>query len=415
MADAQASGACVRKDVGVQVPPRPPIAGRFGAAKPGYYSLRMAKTEDDARLSGRYELGEVIGRGGMGEVRAGTDLRLGRPVAVKLLRADLADDPEIRARFEAEARAAAQLAHPNVVAVYDTGEEDGQPFIVMERLPGVTLADEIEKRQLSPDRARHLGVQVLAALQVAHDAGIVHRDIKPGNVLATEGDDWKVADFGIAKSTEAAVDLTATGGLIGTPAYLAPERLEGRPATAASDIYSTGVVLYEALCGEKPFDADSPIAVAHMIREQDPVPLHTRCPDLDPAFAEAVERAMAKDPRRRFASAEEMHRALADDGASTVPFTPRPVEGTRSTRVLRSPPRPRPGVRAGWIAALVAAAVALVIVVVALNRDGSDDSPTAPQETTVTTDAAEDVGGGESTLPPPLVAALDRLEESVQP
>ncbi|MGQ0805775.1 MAG: serine/threonine-protein kinase [Actinomycetota bacterium] len=371
----------------------------------------MAAAETDARLGGRYELGEVIGRGGMGEVRAGTDHRLGRPVAVKLLRADLADDPEIRVRFEAEARAAAQLSHPNVVAVFDTGEEDGRPFIVMERLPGDTLADEIEKRPLPPDQVRQVGTQMLAALQLAHDAGICHRDVKPGNVLRAEDDVWKVADFGIAKSTEAAVDLTATGGLIGTPAYLAPERVEGRPATPASDLYSAGVVLYEALSGRKPFDADTPVAVAQMVRDRPPEPLRSLCPDVDPALIDTVERAMHKDASRRFSSAAEMERALTSEtAAATQPQTPTRASGTR---ILPFPPRPRTQPAVGWWVAAAAAAVIGVAVGVAALRD-SDGAPAVPPETTP---PSEVVGGdtGGAPLPESLDDALGRLEESVQP
>ncbi|HSH60803.1 MAG TPA: protein kinase, partial [Acidimicrobiales bacterium] len=204
-------------------------------------------------IADRYELGTVLGRGGMGEVRDGLDRRLGRPVAVKLLRRDLAADPELRRRFEGEARAAARLAHPNVVAVHDTGEQEGVPYIVMERLAGRTVADEIAEGPLEPARVQRLGREVLAALDVAHRAGTVHRDIKPANLLLTPESSVKVADFGIAKAAEALPsDVTASGQVIGTPAYLAPERLEGAPATARSDLYSLAVVLYEALSGTKP-------------------------------------------------------------------------------------------------------------------------------------------------------------------
>lgn len=371
----------------------------------------MAAAEADARLAGRYELGEVIGRGGMGEVRAGTDHRLGRPVAVKLLRADLADNPEIRVRFEAEARSAARLCHPNVVAVFDTGEEDGRPFIVMERLPGDTLADEIARAPLAPDSARRIGAQMLAALQLAHEAGICHRDVKPGNVLRAADGVWKVADFGIAKSTEAAVDLTATGGLIGTPAYLAPERIDGRAATPASDLYAAGVVLYEALSGRKPFDADTPLVVAQMVRDRAPEPLHSLCPDLDPALVDTIERAMDKDPARRFSSAADMaHGLTGDTEPVTQRRTPTPTAGTR---VLPFPPRPRKRAAVGWWAAAAAAAVIGVAFGVAALRD-SDGAPTVPPETTPTTEAVAGGGASGAPLPASLDDALEQLEESVQ-
>jgi serine/threonine protein kinase len=375
----------------------------------------MAAARARARLAGRYELGEVIGRGGMGEVRAGTDRRLGRPVAVKLLRADLADDPEIRARFEGEARAAARLSHPNVVGVFDTGEDDGRPFIVMERLPGETLADEIARGPLAPESARRMGTQMLAALQVAHDAEICHRDVKPGNVLRADDDVWKVADFGIAKSTEAAVDLTATGGLIGTPAYLAPERVDGRSATPSSDLYSAGVVLYEAVSGRKPFEADTPLVVAQMVRDQLPAPLRSLCPDLDPRLVDTIERAMDKDPSRRFASAAAMSRALAGDSESTLPRSHEsPSVATGGTRVLPAPPRPRRRVNSGWLVAAATAGVIGVAVGVAALRDSDGPSP-VPRQTTPTTTAVGDADGSGTPFPASLDDALEQLEQSVQP
>jgi len=376
----------------------------------------MAASRTRARLAGRYEVGEVIGRGGMGEVRAGTDRRLGRPVAVKLLRGDLAGDPEIRARFEAEARAAARLSHPNVVGVFDTGEQDGLPFIVMERLSGATLADEIDRAPLPTDAARRMGTQVLAALGTAHDAGICHRDVKPGNVLRAEDDVWKVADFGIAKSTEAAGDLTATGGLIGTPAYLAPERVEGRPATPASDLYSAGVVLYEALSGRKPFDGDEPLVVAQMVRDEQAVPLRSLCPDVDPTMADAIERAMDKDPSRRFASATEMAGALGSDAEPTRPRAQVTSPATtRPTRVLPVAPRQR-GRRAPL--GLLVAAIAVVVVVLALAiaslRD-SDGTSSVPETTVPPATGNAGAGAPGPALPGELDDALRRLEESVKP
>jgi len=381
----------------------------------------MAAPRTDQRLAGRYELGELLGRGGMGEVRAATDHRLGRPVAVKLLRADLAGDAEVRARFEAEGRAAARLSHPNVVAVYDTGEDDGQPFIVMERLPGETLADEIAKAPLSAGRSRRVGAQVLAALQVAHDAGIVHRDVKPGNVLFAEDGIWKVGDFGIAKSTEAVADLTATGGLVGTPAYLAPERLDGQPATPASDLYSIGVVLYEALAGRRPFEADVPVAMARMIRDDEPPPLRERCPDLERGLADVVERAMSKDPARRFATAAEMRTALAGAAPATLPSAPaRAVTPTQGTRVLPFPPRARRRIPPRWIAAAVVAAAVLFLVLglaIAIASRSDPGRTSVPTPTSPTPSTAADAGGAVpgAPLPATLDDALEQLEKSVRP
>jgi serine/threonine protein kinase len=256
-------------------------------------------------------LGEIIGVGGMGEVRAAHDLTLDRPVAIKFLRPHLKTGSEMKARFESEARAAAQLIHPNIVGVFDSGQEAGVPFIVMERLSGRTLADRIEESTLSEGEARVRALEILAALEASHEKGILHRDLKPGNVMLTDKGVAKVADFGIAKATED-VDLTASGLTMGTPAYLAPERVAGLPATPASDVYSAGVVLYEMLTGNKPFHADTPLAMIRAIQEEEPEPLAKVRPDIDPTLVSIVERAMAKDPRRRYDSPEAMRHDLQE-------------------------------------------------------------------------------------------------------
>ncbi|MDP9442205.1 MAG: protein kinase, partial [Actinomycetota bacterium] len=201
----------------------------------------------DTLLAGRYRLGSLLGRGGMAEVYDAFDERLDRWVAVKVLRPEMAAQEGVRTRFEGEARSAARLAHPNVVAIYDTGEEGDTPFIVMERLPGETLADRMAAGPVDTHWLLRVAGDVLLALGAAHAAGIVHRDVKPGNILIAADGCAKVADFGIAKSLEVAAgaDLTNTNQLVGTPAYLAPERLNGQPATPQSDLYAVGVVLYE--------------------------------------------------------------------------------------------------------------------------------------------------------------------------
>ena len=260
-------------------------------------------------LGERYELVEVVGRGAMGEVWAAQDLRLDRRVAVKVVRAPVASDPALRARFGTEARAAARLSHPNVVTVYDSGEQDGTPFLVMELLPGRTLADEFAEGPVSPQRARAVGVEVLGGLAASHHAGILHRDIKPANVLLAEDGTARLADFGIAKSVEGG-DATATGIILGTAAYLAPERLAGHAATAQSDLYAVGAVLYEALAGRKPFTAETPLAMLRAVDRHAPPPLCDLRPELDPALAAAVERALAREPSDRFASAGEMADAV---------------------------------------------------------------------------------------------------------
>ncbi len=325
-------------------------------------------------IAERYELGEVLGRGGMSEVRAGRDLRLGRDVAIKLLTSAGADASRMRERFEAEARAVASLSHPNVVLVFDSGEHEGVPFLVMERLPGRTVADEMSAGPLAPDRAARVTTDVLGALGAAHAAGIVHRDIKPSNVLLCPDGVAKVSDFGIAK-TASAMALTDDGTLLGTPSYVAPERLTGAPATPQSDLYSAGVLLYEALSGRPPFEGDSPAELMRAIVESRPVPLRERRPDLPAHLDRAVKTAMEREPSSRFATAAEMAAALVAETtgaeATAVPVAPGPPKSRRpDTRRLV----------AGGLCLLIV--VALVSVIVA----GSGDRPDATSSaTTVST------------------------------
>jgi serine/threonine-protein kinase len=289
-------------------------------------------------IAGRYEVGELLGRGGMAEVYAGIDRRLSRPVAIKLLQESMAARDDVRVRFEAEARAAAAITQPHAVAVYDSGEHEGVPFIVMERLPGDTLADRIAVGPvLSATEARTFGRQVLGALDAAHAVGMVHRDVKPGNILLTREGSAKIADFGIAKSLDVSADLTGTGQLIGTPAYLAPEQLAGDRASPVSDIYALGVVLYEALTGHKPFEAGSAMSTARAVVAGDHEPLATVRPDLDADLVRAVERAIEPDPRARFQSAAAMAAALAPPAVPTVvpePVGAAAVVGPDGTQVL---------------------------------------------------------------------------------
>ncbi|HET7523876.1 MAG TPA: serine/threonine-protein kinase [Acidimicrobiales bacterium] len=262
-------------------------------------------------IAGRYQPRELIGRGGMGDVHAGWDRRLERPVAIKTLRADVAAELSARRRFESEARSAARLVHPNVVAVYDSGEDRGIPFMVMELLPGRSLKDEISAGPMDVRSVQSLASQVLSALGAAHSAGIVHRDIKPANILAAGDGQWKVGDFGIAKSVQVhGSEETVTGLVLGTPAYVAPERLFGGDATPAGDLYSLGVILYEALAGRRPFHADSPEGWAAAISTQTVEPLRDIRPDVPPAMASSIDRSIARHPTARFASAAEMAGAM---------------------------------------------------------------------------------------------------------
>lgn len=332
-------------------------------------------------LADRYELGELLGRGGMGEVYDGWDRRLDRPVAVKLLNSRLASQGDMRARFESEARAAARLTNPKVVRIFDTGEHEGTAFIVMERLPGRTLADEIASGPLPEARVRAVLLDMLEALAFAHRNGVLHRDIKPSNVLITEDGTAKIADFGIAKI--AGQDLTQTGHFIGTAAYLAPERLNGLPAGPQSDLYSTGIVGYEALTGERPFQADNPLGLIRAIND-DPAPsVRSRLPNVDPNLASAIDRAALRLPEERFQTAEEMLEALGGStapaaGVATVVGHVQPGGGTRVLPAAH--PRTAPGRRVRWAAA--AGAVLLLALIFRLAWAGDDDPapPAAPTE-----------------------------------
>ena len=256
----------------------------------------------------------------MGEVRRAHDRRLDRDVAIKFLRPGLAAQPHIRDRFESEARNAAQLTHPNVVTVLDSGEIDGQPYMVMECLPGRTLKDALVDGPLGEQQAKAVARDILSALAAAHELGIVHRDVTPANILLTDDGRAKIADFGIAKSLEAG-SQTLVGQVLGTPSYLAPERVRGEPATPSADVYALGVVLYEALSATKPFRRDSAVASARAVLSTMPAPLHDLRPDIDPAFAAAIDRAMAKDPAARPASAAAMRAEIEHerDVTQTVP------------------------------------------------------------------------------------------------
>ena len=276
----------------------------------------MTQSRPDAPLvGGRYQLGELLGRGGMAEVRKGTDLRLGRTVAVKRLRTDLASDATFQARFRREAQSSASLNHPAIVAVYDTGEEmatDGsdvaQPYIVMEHVAGRTLRDVLrEGRKILPERALEITSGVLAALDYSHRAGIIHRDIKPGNVMLTPTGDVKVMDFGIARAvSDAASSMTQTAAVVGTAQYLSPEQARGETVDSRSDVYSTGCLLYELLTGRPPFVGDSPVAVAYQHVREPAVPPSHHDADLPPEVDAIVMKALAKRVEERYQSAAAM-------------------------------------------------------------------------------------------------------------
>ncbi len=362
-------------------------------------------------LAGRYEVGDLLGFGGMAEVRDGWDTRLERAVAIKLLHPGLSSRADVRARFQVEACAAAALNHPNIVAVYDFGDQGDKPFIVMERLPGDTLGDQLASGPLPQAHVHAVLSSVLAALAAAHGAGILHRDIKPGNILPTRSGAVKVADFGIAKSPHGV--HTTTGELVGTLAYLSPDRLAGKPATVADDLYAAGVVGYEALTGRKPYPQEDIVALAHAITEEAPPPLAQLRPDVDPALAEVIARAMSRAPAHRFPSADAM---LASwNGLAGHQFSGQPSTligpGLPATGVAVAPlaaPRRRPWPRIGKVAAAAATLAAMALAVLALGADPVSTTP--PPESVgirtsepapITATAVSSTTSSTTELPPP--------------
>jgi serine/threonine protein kinase len=348
-------------------------------------------------LGGRYELRGVLGRGGMAEVRDGWDIRLDRPVAVKLLYPVFTTQSDNRMRFEVEARAAAALNHPHIVSVHDSGEHAGTPYIVMERLSGQTLADVIARGPLPQPQVRSILDDVLSALAAAHAAGILHRDIKPANILFSALGDTKVADFGIAKSAGTA--HTLTGQIVGTMAYLSADRIAGRPASVADDLYAVGVVGYEALAGRRAFPQENLVELARAVADVTPPPVAVLRPDVDPALAAVIERAMAREPHRRFGSANEMRAALA--GRIGPPVDLRPP-----TRVLAAPlPDPTTMVvpprirrkRSRWVL-LAAVVIAVLVAAIAFIVD-SASRPAVLEPASTSTSVPPPVTT--SVLPPP--------------
>jgi eukaryotic-like serine/threonine-protein kinase len=297
-------------------------------------------------LGGRYELDGIVGRGGMAEVFRARDIRLDRVVGVKTLRDDLARDQTFQARFRREAQSAASLNHPSIVAVYDTGEDmvgnTPVPYIVMEFVDGRTLRDLLrDDRRLLPERALEITDGVLRALDYSHRNGIVHRDIKPGNVMLTRTGEVKVMDFGIARAVaDSQMTMTQTAQVIGTAQYLSPEQARGERVDARSDLYSTGCLLYELLTGRPPFTGDSPVAIAYQHVKEEPVPPSQVDPEV-PAWADAIVlKAMRKDPADRYQSAGEMRNDIqrALSGAPIAAAMPPTASYAGATRRMGSAP-----------------------------------------------------------------------------
>ncbi len=286
-------------------------------------------------LAGRYQVGDLIGRGGMADVHVGTDLRLGRQVAIKLLKSSLASDPAFRTRFRREAQDAAKMAHPTIVRIFDAGEETVRepgggemqvPFIIMEYVDGRLLKDIINEGALAPSEAARIIEQVLTALEYSHRAGVVHRDIKPGNIMITPNGQVKVMDFGIARAiSDSSATIAETSAIVGTAQYFSPEQARGETVDARTDLYSTGIVLFELLTGRAPFTGDNPVAVAYQHVNAEAVPPSSINPRVSPAMDAVTLRALSKDRFERYQSAIEFRQNVEAAAAGNIPTARMPA------------------------------------------------------------------------------------------
>ena len=322
-------------------------------------------------IHGRYRLDAMLGSGGMAEVWRATDERLLRSVAMKFPAPNLAEDPEFLVRFFSEAQQVARLSHPNVVEVLDFGELEGRSFLVMEHVPGGSLADATTP--MDADEARELIRQAALGAGAAHAEGIVHRDIKPANILIDEQGNAKLADFGIAAHA-VSEKLTATGAAIGSPHYISPEQASGGTATARSDVYALGVVLYELLTGVRPIDADNlaAIAIAQVEREPQPPSAHV---DVDPELESIVMRCLAKDPDVRYEDGTALARALERPRATVA--TAAVVAPLMEEDTQEVAPPPEPAMSKGWILAGVGLVAVLAVIAIALMASRSPDAANA--------------------------------------
>jgi eukaryotic-like serine/threonine-protein kinase len=348
-------------------------------------------------LSDRYELGEILGFGGMSEVHLARDVRLHRDVAVKVLRADLARDPSFYLRFRREAQNAAALNHPSIVAVYDTGEAETPtgplPYIVMEYVDGVTLRDIVHNDGPIPARrAIEIIADACQALNFSHQNGIIHRDVKPANIMISTTSAVKVMDFGIARAiADSGNSVTQTAAVIGTAQYLSPEQARGDSVDARSDVYSLGCVLYEILTGEPPFTGDSPVAVAYQHVREDPVPPSKRHEGISADLDAVVLKALAKNPENRYQTAAEMRADLVRVHNGEAPEAPKVLTDAERSSLLsfpsashggpRTDPLPRRAVRdtdrgrgggsiGRWVVAVAVLAVLTIVVVIGFNTFG---------------------------------------------
>jgi eukaryotic-like serine/threonine-protein kinase len=383
-------------------------------------------------LNDRYEVDKPLGRGGMAQVFRGTDRVLGRTVAIKVLDQKHRNDAKFVTRFRREAQAAAGINHPNVVSVFDTGSEDGLHYIVMEYVDGETLDDVLAREKvLPPERVVAIAEPVARALDAAHQKGMVHRDVKPGNIMLDRSGTVKVVDFGIARA--AADDtLTQTGIVLGTAAYLSPEQAQGVAVDPRSDVYSLGCVLYEMLTGRKPFTGDSALAIAYKHVREDPAPPSQVNPDIPPELEAVVMTAMAKDPAQRFPSGGAMQEALSAAATGEMPAmaavgaeATEPLAGG-DTAVMTTPetapgePPERPD--RWWLPWLVIAVILVALIVLGFlafggeepRRAGGGGQTEAPPETTPPeeTETADPVGDAYTALLAELQEGVDSGEVS---
>lgn len=368
---------------------------------------------DNKPYGGRYELIQKIARGGMAEVYMARDQLLDRPVALKVLFPELSVNVSFVERFRREAQAAANLTHPNIVSVFDWGEADNTYFIVMELVGGVTLSSLIKDNgRIDPDRAANIASEVAASLSFAHRHGVIHRDVKPSNVLITEDNQVKVTDFGIARAATADGDLTQTGAVMGTATYIPPEQAQGLVVDGRSDVYSLGVVLYEMLTGQVPFTGDSPLSIAYKHVREEPIHPRELVPEIPVGLEAIVLKAMAKDPSARYQSAIEMRDDLnrflnkqdvmalgvADPGATQALPLVSPSDQDR-TQVLRTAPIAQVPVESdhrgrNWLLAGIAVLV-IIILALLLGAKGLFN-PTPVPTTTATVQVPSVVGESQS-------------------